>query len=156
MRFKPHELAAIVDEAKLSDPNARQYMIDTLVARQRKTARYWFDKVAPIDEVTVEPAGLQARLCFSDLMLAYLLRDSPTTYAIDTFDHAGRATGFAVRVAAGEKGRTCTSLPLAPGPAGYTIVRLRLHRDGRDMAPVVVHLARDPGGRLDVIGLRRR
>jgi hypothetical protein len=156
MRFKPHELAAIVDQAHLSDPRARRYLIDTLIARQRKTARYWFDRVAPLDAFTVEPAGNQARLCFTDLTLAYLLRDSPTTYAIDAFDHAGKSIRSAVSVAAGDKGRTCTTLPLAPNPADYTIVRLRLRRDGREMPPVVVHLARDPAGRLDVVGLRRR
>jgi hypothetical protein len=156
MRFKPHELAAIVDEAQLSDPRARQYLIDTLVYRQRKAGRYWFDRVAPLDAFTVDQAGNQAQLCFTDLTLAYMLRDTPTTYAIDTFEHSGKRTDYATTVAAGARGRTCFAMPLVPTRDNYTIVRLRVRRDGKEMAPVVVHLARDPAGRLDVIGLRRR
>lgn len=156
MRFKPHELAAIVAEAKLGDPRAAKYLVETLLYRQRMTGRYWFDRVAPLDTFTVERPDGKARLCFTDLTLAYLLRTSPTTYAIDTFRQDGAATGFATTVAAGPKGRTCALLPTAPGPADYTIVRLRVRREGREMPPVVVHVARVAGGYLDVVGLRRR
>jgi hypothetical protein len=156
MRFKPHELAAIVDEGGLTDPKSRQYMIETLLKRQRITGRYWFDRVAPLDAFAVEAAGDKARLCFTDLMLSYLLRDSPTTYAINTYDHGGKPTPFTVNVGAGDKGRTCAELPLAAGADAYTIVRLRVQRDGREVPPVLVHVARDQRGRLEVVGLRRR
>src|SRR5205085_12364741 len=49
MRFSREQLAAIIETAQYSDPRASQYMLDTLVARQRATARYWFDRVAPLD-----------------------------------------------------------------------------------------------------------
>ncbi len=156
MRFKPHEIAAIVDEAKFSDPRAAKYMVDTLIYRQRKTGRYWFDRVAPLDAFEVQPGPTQPTLCFTDLMLSYLLRTSATTYAIDTYDHAGATTGFATTVTAGAKGRTCTTLPLAAGTDAYTIVRIRVRRDFRELPPVVVHLARLPGASLEVVGLRRR
>ena len=45
---------------------------------------------------------------------------------------------------------------LAPGKNGYTIVRLRVQRNKTEMAPVVVHVARDAAGTPRVIGLRRR
>ncbi len=156
MRFKPHELAAIVDEAQLSDPRAAKYLVDTLMYRQRITARYWFDRVAPLDAFTIDASSPQPTLCFTDLTLFYLLRDSTTTYAIDTFDQAGNATGFAASAPAGAKGRTCSAIPLAPGPDDYTIVRLRVRRDQHEMPPVIVHVARVAGQKLEVIGLRRR
>lgn len=156
MRFKPHELAAIVEEAKLSDPRAAKYLVDTLLYRQRMTGRYWFDRVAPLDSFTIESPAGKPKLCFTDLTLAYLLRTSATSYAIDTFTQDGAETGFATTVAAGPKGRTCAMIQTAPGPAAYTIVRLRVRRDGREMPPVVVHVARVPGQYLDVVGLRRR
>ena len=40
--------------AQLTDPRARAYLIDTLVARQRKTARYWFARVSPLDSFEVD------------------------------------------------------------------------------------------------------
>ena len=156
MRFKPHEIAAIVEEAKLSDPRAAKYLIDTLLYRQRMTGRYWFDRVAPLDSFTIENPDGKPKLCFTDLTLAYLLRTSPTTYAIDTYKEDGSKAGFETTIAAGPKGRTCTSIQTAPGKADYTIVRLRVRRDGKEMPPVVVHVARVAGDYLDVVGLRRR
>jgi hypothetical protein len=156
MRFKPHELAAIVEEAKFTDPRASKYLVDTLLHRQRMTGRYWFDRVAPLDSFTVEAPDGRPKLCFTDLTLAYLLRTSPTTYAIDTFKENGDEAGFSTTIPAGPKGRTCTAIPAAPGKDGYTIVRLRVRRDQREMPPVVVHLAKVKGNYLDVVGLRRR
>jgi hypothetical protein len=156
MRFKPHELAAIVEEAKFSDPRAAKYMVDTLLYRQRKTGRYWFDRVAPLDVFAVVTPDAQPKLCFTDLMLSYLLRTSATTYAVDTFDHDGNAIGVRTTIAAGAKGRTCAALPAAAGKDDYTIVRIRVRRDQREMPPVVVHVARVAGNSLEVVGLRRR
>ncbi|MDQ3164236.1 MAG: AAA family ATPase, partial [Actinomycetota bacterium] len=64
------QLGAIVEEAGYTDPRAAQYMLDALVERQRKTARYWFDQVSALDQFRVEPQGL----CFDDLTLRYDLR----------------------------------------------------------------------------------
>jgi hypothetical protein len=127
-----------------------------LIERQRATARYWFDRVAPLDQFAVEPRGETTRMCFTDLTLAYKLRETPTRYAIDTFEYGGKALGQAVLLPATASGRACTAIKLAPGKNGYTIVRLRVQRDKHEMAPVVVHLARDAAGTPRVIGLRRR
>jgi hypothetical protein len=156
MRFRPHELAAIVKEAKFSDPRAEAYMTKTLILRQRATARYWFDRVAPLDEFAVESRGEVARLCFTDLMLSYKLRTTPTTYALETYNHDGKATGHAQVVPATADGRVCTDVPLVAANNGYTIVRLRVKRTKLEMAPVVVHVARDASNTARVIGLRRR
>ena len=157
MRFKPHELAAIVEEAQLTDPRAAEYITRTLIHRQRATGRYWFDRVAPLDAFAIETTAGDPRLCFTDLTLHYLLRESPTTYAIDAYDRRGKSTKFATDVDAGPRGRTCTAIRLADkDPDRYTIVRLRLRRDGKEMPPVLVHVAKLRDGRLEVVGLRRR
>lgn len=157
MRLRPHELKAIVEEAQLSDPRAADYLVKTLLYRQRATGRYWFERVAPLDAFAVETTAGDPRLCFTDLSLHYILTESPTSYAIDAFDRDGKATKFAVDVDAGPRGRTCTSIKLADKDADrYTILRVRLRRDGRQMPPVVVHVAKLRDGRLEVIGLRRR
>ena len=158
MRFKPHELAAIIEEAQFSDPRSAKYMLDTLVRRQRMTGRYWFDRVAPLDKFEIKAAEGGCRLCFTDLTLHYQLRESRTSYAIDTNDRDGKATGYATRVVprADARGTTCTTLPLTAQGDAYTIVRLRVVRGSTEMSPVIVHVARLPEGRLEVIGLRRR
>jgi len=157
MRFTRAQLAAIVDEAQFTDPRATTYVLETLIARQRMTARYWFDKVAPLDQFTIQPErdGTH-RLCFTDLTLAYRLRSASTRYDIDAYDHAGNAIGYRRSIHAMADGRTCVGgLVPALSQDGYTIVRLRVHRNAWTMPAVKVHLARDSRGRLSVIGLRR-
>ena len=158
IRFTRDQLAAIVEEAQYTDPRATQYMTDALVARQRKTARYWFDKVAPLDAFELTPDDVAAGLCFDDLMLRYRLANvlRGTRYHVDSFDYRGRATGFAVTVRPGQAGRSCVrGVALGNDHDQYTIVRLRVQRSGRMMPAVTVHVARDLNGRLAVIGVRR-
>jgi hypothetical protein len=144
MRFSREDLAAIVDEAQLTDPRASAYILGVLVERQRKTARYWFDRVAPLDHFAL--TGDQ--LCFTDLTLAYHLRDVATHYEVDAFDKAGKATGYKQRVAANRDGRACAS---ELGAGDYRIVRIRVYRKASAMPPVLVHIASN-----QIIGLRRR
>ena len=157
MRFTPEQLAAIVDEAQYSDPRSAKYMLETLIARQRKTARYWFDRVAPLDVFTVDADPSGVRLCFTDLLIAYDLRRTTTRYLVDAYDHAGKRTGFQRVLGAMPNGRTCINgVELAPGRDAYTIIRLRVRRNAYELPPVIVHVARDAAGRPQVIGLRRR
>lgn len=157
MRFTREQLAAIVEEAQFSDPRASRYMVDTLVARQRATAGYWFDKVAPLDRFTVErEQGAKYRLCFVDLAIAYRLRDAVTRYEIDAYDHGGVSTGFSRTITGRVDGRTCVGgLVPAGSHDGYTIVRVRVYRGGAELPPVKIHVARAATGELAVIGLRR-
>jgi hypothetical protein len=151
MRFSRPQLAAIVDEAKLTDPRAAAYMVDTLVARQRKTARYWFERVAPLDGFTIEGD----RLCFDDLLLAYRLDDPVTRYEVEVYDRAGSPAAAPFYLAPGARGRTCTAeLRTGRDAHAYTIVRVRVLRGDEAMPDVRVHLARVDGA-LAVIGLRR-
>jgi len=160
IRFTRAQLAAIVDEARYSDPAAARYVVETLIARQRKAARYWFAQVAPLDRFAIgfaiEPS---ARLCFDDLALVHGLASpagAPTRYLADAYDGAGAATGYRRQLAAAPGGRTCLDgIEPSRSAGGYTIVRLRVQRGARALPPVRVHLATDPAGRLRVIGLRR-
>ena len=152
MRFKPHELAAIVKEAQFSDPRAAAYMTKTLILRQRATARYWFDRVAPLDQFAIE----NDVLCFTDLTLSYKLRETPTAYAIDSFDKDGETMSRVQLLPATASGRACAKVTIAGGNDGYTIVRLRVRRRDHEMPSVVVHVARDAAGTMRVVGLRRR
>jgi hypothetical protein len=158
MRFTRDQLAAIVAEAHYSDPRSAAYMLDVLVERQRKTARYWFNKVAPLDRFTVAAAPSGVGLCFDDLTLSYGLDDVArgTGYHVDTFDHAGRPLGAARKLDPTADGHVCVDgVTTAADDAGYTIVRIRVQRNARIMPAVLVHLARDAAGAFTVIGLRR-
>jgi hypothetical protein len=152
IRFTRAQLRAIVETARLSDPRAAEYIVDTLVARQRATARYWFERVPPLDHFTVTGTGA---LCFDDLLLAYELAPRRSTrYRATVRDRDGRV--LAVREADPQPGgRACTGpIPLAAGGEGYTIVELASSR--MPATGTFVHLARDPATRAPrVIGVWR-
>ena len=155
MRFTRAQLEALVETGRLTDPRSAAYLVDTLVARQRVTARYWFSRVSPIDDIAVTdvPDGGHA-LCFDDLLLRYRLApvEGVTRYRVTTFDRDGRALGPA-RELRPVPGRTCTGrLAVDTGGAPYTMVRIQTLRPGFD-GSTYVHLA---GRRPRVIGIWRQ
>lgn len=157
IRFTRAQIRAVVEQGRLSDPRSAEYLVKTLIARQRKTAAYWFSQVAPLDRFSVE-AG---RLCFEDLSVRYKLGAMAKTsgYAAAFFDYTGKRLAAKARVKQLANGRVCLG-PIVRGRVrrGYTIVRIDTHRRGRTMQlPVFVHLAAERWtNQLRVIGLDRR
>jgi hypothetical protein len=152
MRFTREQLRAIVETGRLTDPRAVDYLVDTLVARQRATGAYWFSRVNPLDRFAVTDSAL----CFDDLMLAYELgaSASDTAYAITAFDRDGRLFG-ARTTRPDARGHACVaSLPLVPEGDGYTILRVTTTRPGFS-GETHIHLARDHNGSVRVIGIWR-
>ncbi len=151
MRFTPDQLRAIVELGELSDPAAENYLINTLIARQRETAAYAFSRVSPLDNFVVNGSAV----CFDDLALAYQLSTSQTRYLVRTFDRRGRQLA-ASSVFDAASSHTCTApIAISSDADGYTIVELETRRDKGGLT-AYVHLARDPQTRaLRVIGIWR-
>ena len=154
MRFTREQLRAAVDAGRLTDPRAAEHLVNTLVARQRATARHFFERVNPLDRFAVRGRDL----CFDDLLLTHRL--SPvaeyTRYALASHDHAGRPIGEPTTVRAATGGRICVPVALAPAGDGYTIIAIRTTRLDADRI-TFVHVARDPTTREPrVIGIWRR
>jgi len=151
IRFTREQLHAVVEAAQYTDPRATAYITDTLVARQRATAAYWFARVNPLDRFSVE----HGTLCFDDLALRYGITNQPTSYQVTSFDRDGTqlATG---RVATGFAGHTCTgALTIASDRDAYTILEVKTLRP-EVAGSTMVHLARDrASGELRVIGIWR-
>ena len=157
IRFTRDQLRAVVESARLSDPRAVEYITDTLVARQRATARYWFERVNPLDHFATVSAATSTAVCFDDLALVYGFTVNATRYRITTYDVDGRELGSVRAVRPGVAGHTCTA-PLELGAVfgGYTVVRIETLR--ADFAgETFVHVARDPAsGVPHVIGVWRQ
>jgi hypothetical protein len=148
MRFTREQLHAVVETAHFSDPRAVEYLTDTLLARQRATGAYWFSRVNPLDGFRIENGAV----CFDDLAVRYRFTSAPTTYAVTSFDFAGRRLAASTANASGA--RTCTPpLTLGSGPDGYTIVEIATQR-AEFAGRTLVHVARDrASGELRVIGI---
>jgi len=132
IRYTRAQLRAAVEAGRLGDPRSAEYLVDTLVARQRATARYWFERTSPLDRFSIEGGSL----CFDDLMRSYELSAAATTYTTTLYDYDGKhlAAHAPIRATAN---RTCTA-PLAFAP--YSIVRVTTKRLGRAL-DIYVHVA---------------
>lgn len=152
MRLSRAHVEAAVRAGKYTDPRTTSYLVETLVARQRKIGRYAFSRVAPLFGVgaTVTPKGVE--VCFDDLWLRYAYgatRD--TTYAVRSFDRQSKALGTAPALAASGAHSCLPAVPAGTDGDGYTIVEITVSRAGEKMPPLYAHVA---GGR--VVGLDRR
>ena len=155
MRLGREQIHAIVETGRFSDPRATEYVTDTLVARQRATAAYWFARVNPLDRFAVEASGT---LCFDDLLLMYQLGSSAaeTSYALDAYDAGGALLG-ARSARPDSRGHACVAIPaLAPAADAYTILRVTTTRPDFE-GQTFVHVARErASGTLRVIGIWRK
>lgn len=151
IRFTRDQIRAVVDTAKLTDPRAAAWLVDAIIARQRKTAGYWFQRVNPLDEISVA----DDTLCFKDLAIAHAFAHAQTShYTLTLYRRDGTPLG-SVQAAAAGSGVTCTKVRLADGPEAYTIVRIDTMRP-RFKGTTYVHLARAPEtGAPRVIGIWR-
>ena len=154
IRFTRDQIRAVVELGRLSDPRAADYLTDTLVARQRKTARTWFERVNPLDRFAVVAAGAGASLCFDDLAVVYGLGATAgaTEYRVTAYDAAAHPLGPSAVARPDPAGHACTA---ALPPADYAILRIATARPGFD-GQTFVHVARDPAtGAPRVIGIWR-
>lgn len=151
IRFTRAHIRAAVDAGRLSDERVASWLTDTLIARQRKTARYWFERVNPIDRVALDGT----RLCFTDLSITYgFARARGTRYAIELHDRAGRLAKT-IEILADNSGVSCAPIELAPGDDRYTIVRITTRRP-TFTGSTDIHLALEPTARTPrVIGIWR-
>jgi hypothetical protein len=152
MKLTREHIRAAVDAAKLSDARAAAWLVDALIIRQRKTARYWFDRVNPVDEIVANERGL----CFKDLAIAYAMADAALTrYTLAYFDRKGKRVASET-LAATRTGGACAPLRLAPNDDGYTIVRVTTTRPSFKRS-TFVYVARDESTSAPrVIGIWRQ
>jgi hypothetical protein len=80
MAFTDEDLAALVESGQLSNPEARAYLLKTLIERRDKIGRHWFGKVNPLDFPHVELGDDALYIEFVDLAVEYGLEQPDATY----------------------------------------------------------------------------
>lgn len=143
MRFTPAQIRAAVAAARFTTPAAADYVVKTLIARQRATAQHWFAQTSPLDRFVVVPDGDEHALCFEDLALTYGLTSEPTRYTVARRDRSGRSFAPTLMLDATMTGRACMPVRLASDADGYTILELAVRR-GSTTLVTTVHLALAP------------
>jgi hypothetical protein len=152
MKLERKHLEAAVEAAKLSDPRAAKWLVDALIARQRKTAEYYFSRTNPVDEFR----ATGNELCFKDLSIVYGFKPAQNTrYRVAFHDRNGKRFGRDT-VAPGTAGSTCAPLKLSTAHDGYTIVQVHTTRPGFS-GSTYVYVARDARTQMPhVIGIWRK
>jgi hypothetical protein len=140
LRFDRALLESIVKQARMSDPAAAAYLVDTLLARRAKIGRAYLDGVTPLDDFTIEPG----RLCAVDLGVLYGLAKQGVVEALDADDNV------LARYTVAADGRVC--LPVREH-GRYAVYRLRVARGTKRTPPLEVHWK--SGERRRVLGIIR-
>ncbi|MBA2541106.1 MAG: hypothetical protein H0V17_15810 [Deltaproteobacteria bacterium] len=148
IRFTREQLAAAIEAGRFTDPRAAPTLLEAMIARQRTTARYWFQRVSPVDEIVVDGA----RMCFVDLAMRHRLEAAPASFTVGSYDATGRATAAPVKTVSDADGKACVAVTPGNGEAHYTILRID---SSRGVPGTLVHIAEDAGGKQRVIGIHR-
>jgi hypothetical protein len=139
MRFDRPMLEAIVAQAKLSEPAAAQYLVDTLLARQKSIGRAFLDAVTPLDDFAITPQ----QLCMTDLGVAHgLARAGIVEWLDGSKVIATRSTD--------STGRLCIG---TPGRDAYQVYRMRVRRGHDPRPPLELHFK--GGSNARILGIIR-
>mgnify|MGYP001224203767 CR=1 FL=1 len=76
MSFSDEDIKAIVETGQYSDPNAEEYIVQTLIERRDKIGRYWFARMNPIDRFRTEIKDNSLHISFDDLAVSSGLVDA--------------------------------------------------------------------------------
>jgi hypothetical protein len=127
--FSDAQIAAAVDAAKYDDPRATEFLVQNLIVRRDKIARYWFDRVAPLDFFHVEDGALR----FHDLAVDIGLEPA-RGYDVEVKASGGRGSGDRrVRLSSAR-------LPLTAPTNGVSRLSLTISIPGNEATPAFVDL----------------
>jgi len=140
MRFDRPLLRRIVQEGRLTHPQATEYLTDTLYERRTRIGKAYFDIVSPLDYFRIDAHAL----CAVDLAVRYGL---VTSGIVQVLDAHGNAT-FSQLVDA--DGSIC--VPLS-ADSEYRIYRVRVVRGTHEQPPMRVHFKGGPNARI--LGIER-
>jgi hypothetical protein len=144
-RFTRAQIAAAVDAGRLTSDYARNYIVDSLLARQHATSAYWFSRVNPLDRFDVVASGDGLQVCFDDLaVLSGVASAAATRYELASWDWSAKPVARGATADADE-GRACGRIAAAAGDdrAGYTVIGVTTRRPGFT-GTTYVHVGRDP------------
>ncbi len=83
MSFSDEDIRGIVATGQYSNPNAEEYIAQTLIERRDMIGRYWFGRINPLDKFSAEIENKTLLLTFTDLSVSGGL--------VSTSDHTYRA-----------------------------------------------------------------
>jgi hypothetical protein len=81
MSFKDEDIRAVVRAGGLTDPQAEQYLIETLIERRNKIGRQYLSEVLSVDHLRLNGSSLE----FDHLSSSYGFSEKPLQYTLAWF-----------------------------------------------------------------------
>ena len=163
MAFTDDDVRALVATGKLTDPDAEEYLVQTLLSRRDEIGRYWFNQINPLDRFVVTPLGFAERgrsfdLTFDDLAVKGNLESASHSRYEYAIYHGGS------ELSNGTVNDPVVGVPALPADARTSAdpddhvlrIELRTLRDGRKPSKrtnVYLHFPPDADPR--VVGIER-
>ncbi len=127
LRFSDEMIRAVVKTGKITDPEAEDYLVRTLIKRRDRIIRHYLPTVSSLDEFEIVPSGSSKELRFVNLMIKAGISESDlyecTWYRFD--NTTGNLSELdSARVT--EK----TAVPIPEGNSEYIMVRI--HSQGQE------------------------
>jgi hypothetical protein len=155
-RIDRAHLAAILEEARITDRSVALEAKRLLEGRRHKLLARFLTRLSPLTHPSLEPANGKARLCLEDTALVARIVD-PRTRHYEALANMGAPARplAAVRTAQG----LCLSLPLVSDASThkprYVMVDVTASSHGRSLPPARVHLYALGPTEYRVVGLER-
>ena len=107
MSFSDYDIRKIVRTGLLSDEQAEQYVVDTLIQRRDKIGRYWLSRMLSLDNFRINGSVLQ----FQDLLAEYGLGKTLETVTAKWYRFDNDAQQKTALLTAGQYGTNQIPLP---------------------------------------------
>jgi len=154
MRFTDAMIRAIVGAGQISDPEANDYLVETLIKRRDKIIRYYLPQMNPLDkfQLTGEPPA-SLRLEFKNIGLeAGFASNSSYQYQWFRFDNASQGLEPLTEVRPSAE----SSLAVPRESAAYLMVRINTSsREQPQWRKKVEVFIRNDSSRPTVVGIER-
>jgi hypothetical protein len=161
-RFSNQMITSIVETARLSDPDAANYLADVIIRRRDKVVAHWLTGTNPLDRFEVARTGERVTVAFDHAAIRNRLANRTAKYIVN-FSSLNNLTGAermdGVAVATTEQAFDVPGSAWGPADAAgfrYAIASIRTLQAGYPLwaRPVRITL-RQRGATIDVIGIER-
>ena len=148
MRFTDEIVRAIVGTAKIVDPKAEEYLIQTILGRRDKIVRYYLSQINPLDEFKLNAGSLEFRNLGLD---AGLSKSASYQYQWSVFDNDKQtATPIGQMQTA-----VLPSLAIPDNASPYLMVRIQTEASDQPHWKQTVDVYLRNSGEKTVVGIER-
>jgi hypothetical protein len=160
MSFTDEHIKTAVKQGHYTNKEAAEYLAKTLIKRRDKIVRYWFDKMPPLDDFTLDQTGNHPVIRFRDLGTESSLYKNETTayqYCVTVLPEQNvvlspQQIGNSTRIHFMEK---INKKSIQNGLQLKLAIQLKRNHQAEWSLPVNLYLSRGENEKYELIGIER-